>query len=84
MYTLTQTEVSDILQISEGMSTNVSKKRKIEGGNLQKVIHLNIKYGFDQQRLIWYVCRLWDMIIRCLADVSSVSPSSEQNAPTKG
>ena len=19
-------------------------------------------YGFDQQRLIWYVCRLWDMV----------------------
>ena len=33
----TQTEVSDMLQISEGMSTNVSKKRKIEEGNLQKV-----------------------------------------------
>ena len=33
----TQTEVSDILQTSEGMSTNVSKKRKIEEGNLQKV-----------------------------------------------
>ena len=29
----------------------------------------------DQQRLIWYVFRLW---IWCLADVSSVSPSSEQ------
>ena len=33
----TQTEVSDILQISGGMLTNVSKKRKIEEGNLQKV-----------------------------------------------
>ena len=33
----TQTEVSDILQISGGMLTNVSKKRKIEDGNLQKV-----------------------------------------------
>ena len=32
------------------------------------------EYGFDQQRLIWYVCRRW---IWCLADVSSVSPSSE-------
>ena len=34
------------------------------------------KYGFDQQRLIWYMfvaCAIW-----CLADVSSVSPSSEQ------
>ena len=20
-----------------------------------------VGYGFDQQRLIWYVCRLWDM-----------------------
>ena len=33
-------------------------------------------YGFDQQRLIWYMfvaCGIW-----CLADVSSVSPSSEQ------
>ena len=20
------------------------------------------EYGFDQQRLIWYVCRLWDMV----------------------
>ena len=19
-------------------------------------------YGYDQQRLIWYVCRLWDMV----------------------
>ena len=19
-------------------------------------------YGFDQQKLIWYVCRLWDMV----------------------
>ena len=33
----TQTKVSDILQISGGMLTNVSKKRKIEEGNLQKV-----------------------------------------------
>ena len=32
-----------------------------------------------QQRLIWYVSRLWDMVY-CLADVSSVSPSSEQTA----
>ena len=31
------TEVSDILQISGGMLTNVSKKRKIEEGNLQEV-----------------------------------------------
>ena len=22
------------------------------------------EYGFDQQRLIWYVCRLWDMVFR--------------------
>ena len=22
----------------------------------------NAEYGFDQQRLIWYVCRLWDMV----------------------
>ena len=21
-----------------------------------------VEYGFDQQRLIWYVCRLWDMV----------------------
>ena len=38
------------------------------------------KYGFDQQG--WYgmfvACGIW-----CLADVSSVSPSSEQSAPTK-
>ena len=20
-----------------------------------------VGYGFDQQRLIWYVCRLWDV-----------------------
>ena len=20
------------------------------------------EYGFDQQRLIWYVCRLWDIV----------------------
>ena len=20
------------------------------------------EYGFDQQRFIWYVCRLWDMV----------------------
>ena len=53
-----------------------------------------VGYGFDQQRLIWYVCRLWDMgLINkglygmfvacgtwCVADVSSVSPSSEQTA----
>ena len=31
--------------------------------------------GFDQQRLIWYICRLWPGIW-CLAGVSSVSPSS--------
>ena len=33
------------------------------------------EYRFGQQRLVWYVfaCRIW-----CLADVSSVSPSSEQ------
>ena len=39
------------------------------------------EYGFDQQG--WYgmfvACGIW-----CLADVSSVSPSSEQSAPTKG
>ena len=38
-------------------------------------------YGFDQQG--WYgmfvAGGIW-----CLADVSSVSPSSEQSAPTKG
>ena len=36
------------------------------------------EYGFDQQRLIWYMfvaCGIW-----CLVDVSSVSPSSEQTA----
>ena len=32
----TQTEVSDILQISEGILTSVSKKRKIEKGNPHK------------------------------------------------
>ena len=21
-----------------------------------------VEYGFDQQKLIWYVCRLWDMV----------------------
>ena len=21
------------------------------------------EYGFDQQRLIWYVCRLWDVVL---------------------
>ena len=31
-------------------------------------------HRFDQQRLIWYVFRLWDF--RCVADVSSFSPSS--------
>ena len=34
------------------------------------------EYGFDQQRFIYYVfvaCGIW-----CLADVSSVSPSSEE------
>ena len=29
-----------------------------------------LDYGFDQQRLIWYVCSMWD-------DVLSISPSSE-------
>ena len=24
--------------------------------------HFINEYGFDQQRLIWYVCRLWDMV----------------------
>ena len=42
---------------------------------------LSFEYGFDQQG--WYgmfvACGIW-----CLADVSSVSPSSEQTAPTKG
>ena len=33
----TNFEVSHILQVSEEMSTSVSKKRKIEEGNLQKV-----------------------------------------------
>ena len=35
-------------------------------------------YGFDQQGMIWYVYRPYG--IWCLADVSSVSPSSEQTA----
>ena len=25
-------------------------------------IPITFEYGFDQQRLIWYVCRLWDMV----------------------
>ena len=39
----------------------------------------NFEDGFDQQRLIYglsFICGIW-----CLADVSSVSPSSD---PTKG
>ena len=24
------------------------------------------EYGFDQQRLIWYVCRLRDMVCSCI------------------
>ena len=34
------------------------------------------KYGFDQQRLIWYVFGLKDIVFS--SDVSSVGPSSEQ------
>ena len=40
-----------------------------------KINYYDVKYGFDQQG--WYgmfvACGIW-----CLADVSSVSPSSEQ------
>ena len=32
-------------------------------------------YGFDQQRLMFFACGIW-----CIADVSNVSPSSEQSA----
>ena len=35
------------------------------------------EYEFDQQRLILYVFRLWDMVRLADVHVSSVSPSSE-------
>ena len=47
----TQTEVSDIMQISGGMLTNVSKKRKIEEGNLQKVKVTILRHQRKVQRL---------------------------------
>ena len=47
----TQTEVLDILQISAEMLTNVSKKRKIEEGNLQKVKVTILRHQQKVQRL---------------------------------
>ena len=38
----------------------VSKYPKIVLAKYQTIIWT--EYGFDQQRLIWYVCRLWDMV----------------------
>ena len=61
-------------------------KNRQDGIRVKTVLNLTnklkmVEYGFDQQG--WYgmfvACGIW-----CLADVSSVSPSSEQTAPTKG
>ena len=37
-----------------------------------------ILYGFDQQKLIWYSVCFSPVGLWCVADVLSVSPSSEQ------
>ena len=66
----TQTEVSDILQISGGMLTNVSKKRKIEEGNLQKVKVTILWHQRKVQRLTGCChCSLY-MLVLVAAQVS--------------
>ena len=59
----TQTEVSDIMQISRGMLTNASKKRKIKEGNLQKVKVTILRHQRKVQRLTGcYHCSLYMLV----------------------
>ena len=38
------------------------------------------EYGFDQQRLIWYVCRLWDMAV-CSDEGLTLETSAKNHIP---
>ena len=39
------------------------------------------EYGFDQQRLIWYVCRLWDMEQTLLDEGLTLQTSAKHHIP---
>ena len=54
-------------EISSKPSFNVSIKIKYRKTSFEKkklffCVNEYAEYGFDQQRLIWHVCRLWDMV----------------------
>ena len=42
-------------------------KNKSQILSVKSYIEQFFVYGFDQQRLIWYVCRLWDMVLHTIS-----------------